>query len=135
MKFIWILYVLFLPIVYSNDAVYVEKAKAFIVKYSTVEIEKKWQKRWKERVEQALKDNDALNENSYTDTVLMDWLIARRNIKEEEITIEDKLQACRFYILYKEKNMELPERVSKELTDERLDMFFRWCNENKEEKK
>lgn len=97
-------------------AQFTEVAEQYLEKYSNIKENQKWEKVWNSRIEKALDENGSLNENSYTNQVVVDWLISKKSIKLEEMQKQDKIQCCRYFLLYQKRNLDFPNVVKDHMT-------------------
>lgn len=109
----------------EDEARYVEAATKFIAKHGSTDAEKKWEKKWKSLAETAINDNPDLDEEKYLNRYIYDWMAGRATrFEKNELTVDDKLQACRLYMLYKNRRWKIPDSISKHLTKDNLERFI-----------
>lgn len=103
---------------------YVEAAKKYVAKHSTKEKDAAWEKHWKNLLETASKDKDE-DEESFSKRYIYDWMADRKaKLVKNELTIDDKLVACRVYLIFKNKGYNIPGLISDHLTADNLEKFM-----------
>lgn len=118
----------------AEDVEYYSKAAMnFIAKNKTEDSEKKWETYWKGRLKTAATDREE-DEESFIDRYVYDWMAGK--VGQKTLSVEDKLIACRVYLIYKNKNWDgtvrrpsgglykIPDRIAEHLTNENLDKFI-----------
>ncbi|HYG78508.1 MAG TPA: hypothetical protein VEK08_26145 [Planctomycetota bacterium] len=100
----------------------VQCAEQFLEENSSPDAEARWQLRWQQDLEQAMADNPILDENKYLNQRLMNALAGK---SFESLSAKDRLLACRYYLLYRQKGLAVPERVKPHLTDANLKKLFK----------
>lgn len=86
-------------------------AKDFIKFNSTEKDEKKWNRKFNYQIDEAVSESIILTENRYINEYIYDWLAARRNYKKEDVTKQDILTGCRFFLLYIDKELNFPDYI------------------------
>jgi len=122
--------------VFAEDENYIDASSRFIQKNKTADSEQKWEKYWKGRLETAERDAGA-DEEHFIDRFIFDWMAGKaKKFSKDGLTVEDKLIACRLYLMYKNKNYDgsdrrpngrqykLPDLIQAHLTNENLDKFI-----------
>lgn len=101
------------------------QAQACVEKHSTKDAEAKWRAAWAARVAENERTDAASNEEQYAGRVLYDWLADRRGaFKKKELQDAEKLELCRWYLLFKEKRWSFPGRVREHLTVENFRAYI-----------
>jgi len=109
----------------EDEAYYVKAARDYVAKNSDKDKEAAWAKHWKQLCETAQQDNEDMVEEKYLDRYVYDWMADRKSrFDNDKLTVEDKIQACRLYLLYKDKSYKIPDGIQKYLTKENLDKFL-----------
>ena len=106
-----------------------QEARLFLANHSSAAIEAKWRKAWDSRVATAAQVDSFPGEEALADATLFDFLADSRSkfsVKTEgdkdviekraELDMREKLEICRWYLLYKDKGWGFSERVAAQLT-------------------
>lgn len=107
--------VFFIGTAFAEDDLKSEAEHYLLVHSSAVE-GMRWMKWWRDTADQMQKDNPAISgEDVAADTYLFTYLADRRKKlqKDQPVTLTDaeKVELCRFYLLYQLRNWPLPERI------------------------
>lgn len=107
------------PLLGAEEVTIRDVVIAYVQTHSTEKAEKAWLKKWSQRAEQMQNDGLATSEQSAADRVIFDWIADRyERFKKAEITPEERLQVCRWYLLYTSRGWKMDERVEVYLTVE-----------------
>jgi len=116
---------------------YIDAATSYIVKHGTTKDKESFEKKWKSMVETADTDSGE-TEEKFLNRYIFDWMADRKGrFEKNALTVSDKLQACRLYLIYKNLNEDrtlrrkgandsefaIPSTIAKYLTVENLDKF------------
>lgn len=121
----------------EDEGYYVKSATEFMQKNSDQTKEVEFAKYWKSRCETAAKDADE-DEEKFLDRYVYDWMAGRKaRFEKDKLTVDDNIQACRLYLIYKNVNWKgeelrkggrkyvIPGNILKHLTKENLDKFIK----------
>lgn len=96
-------------------------AHDFLKDHSSEDDDKKWAKKMLSRLDDMIKDNDAISsQNAAADIVVYDWFADRvgKFEKDQPLSSEEKVEICRFFTLYEDNHWNWPHKLAKEITFE-----------------
>lgn len=105
------------------------EAQQYLEGHSTEVDGVKWMKWWKDTSDQMQRDNPSMSgEAQAANKFLFDYVADRRKkLKPKEpvkLTDDEKVCLCRFYLLYKLRSWDLPEKLKPMVTKEHYDYIF-----------
>lgn len=102
-----------------------DTAREYLKKHSSEDADAKWQKKFIDRLDDMIKNNDALSSQSAAaDIVVYDWFADRiGKFKQNGLSPEEKIEICRLYLLYIEKKWKWPAKIDQHLT---LENYRKW---------
>lgn len=101
------------------------EAKAFVEKHSTEKAESLWMKKWEQRCAEYTDSNPAMSAESFADQSFFGYLVSqRKKFEENAITDAERLEVCRWYLLYQKNQWALPDRISAYMTRENYSKWF-----------
>lgn len=122
----------------EDETKYVESATTYISKHGTIKDKAQFESKWKGMLETAAQDSGE-DEEKFLNRYIFDWMADRRGrFEKKALTVNDKLQACRLYLIYKNLNedgtvrrkgrnhgpYQIPSKIAQYLTVENLDKFI-----------
>jgi len=125
--FLLIASIILLASVRAEDDLTAE-ARQYLKENSTPESDAKWRKWWEGRAADLQREHEYLaSEEAAADEYLTAWFRARAERfkrKPPEITRDEKVVICQFYLLYKDRKWRIPERVAEHITKRKYDEVF-----------
>ena len=89
----------------------VQIAKDYISKHGSDDERSKFESHWKGMVQTAASDVNQEDEEHFINRYIFDWMADRRGrFQAGTLTIKDKLEACRIYLIFKNLNGDGSER-------------------------
>lgn len=88
-------------------------AKAFLKRHSTSQADKTWKSIWNAKCKEKLEENTDYSENRYANEKLLCWMSDNKDKKIEDLTIKDRINMFRVFLLYIEKDFQIPSFAEK----------------------
>lgn len=119
----------------EDETKYIDAAKTYVGKHGTSIDRSQFEQKWKGMVATAANDSGE-TEEAFLNRYIFDWMAGRKSrFDKNALTVSDKLQACRLYLIYKNLNedgsarrggdpYQIPSKIAKYLTVENLDKFI-----------
>ena len=114
----------------DNDIKFQNIAHKFLSENSKKENDIRWVKKIRDSVNQKISDSPHLNENSCLNQMVLDWAAPKdfRNL-----SINDKIEAARFYLVYRDPNfspfdvlqLQLPGKIIERLKNDKIDEWLK----------